>query len=319
MPQPPPSEPDAPPPPEILLSCPIFCYVSAMNNPLYRPPAEANSLILQIDQGCPHNSCTFCGMYRRVKHNTLALNAIHNLCEREATVNPDARRIFLADGDVMRRPFGELKEILGVLNSLFPSLSRVGMYANGSSIAGKSPEELRELKSLKLHTLYMGLESGDQAVLDRCGKRESVDQMIQAGIAAQKVGIRMSVMVLLGLGGTQGSQGHAKRTAEALNLMRPRLLSALRVIPVRGTPLAAEVKAGTFHQVSERQAVEELRMLLDVLALDRTVFAANHSSNVAPINPTHLKHKAALLGGLDALLRSDILDAKSPGAVPRSL
>ncbi|NQT91273.1 MAG: radical SAM protein [Lentisphaerae bacterium] len=206
-----------------------------MNRPLFRPPAEAWSLILQVDRGCPHNRCTFCGMYRGLKHRRLAVDEVRRLIQRES--RPDTQRVFLADGDVMRRPFEELRDILLALNELCPGLARVSLYANGSSIAAKTGEQLRTLRSLKLHTLYMGLESGDDDVLERCRKGETAARMVLAGVAAQEAGLRMSVMVLLGLGGAEGSDQHVERTADVLNDMQPRLLSALRVIPVPGTEL----------------------------------------------------------------------------------
>jgi len=174
-------------------------------------------------------------MYRGLKHRRLAVDEVRRLIQRES--RPDTQRVFLADGDVMRRPFEELRDILLALNELCPGLARVSLYANGSSIAAKTGEQLRTLRSLKLHTLYMGLESGDDDVLERCRKGETAARMVLAGVAAQEAGLRMSVMVLLGLGGAEGSDQHVERTADVLNDMQPRLLSALRVIPVPGTEL----------------------------------------------------------------------------------
>lgn len=293
--------------------------MNVSNNPMFRPPAEAWSLILQIDEGCPWNRCTFCGMYKGISHRRRSLEEVAALIRREAACQPGARRVFLADGDVMRRPFEELRAILQMLGECLPRLTRVSLYANGSSIAAKSADELAELRSLKLHTLYMGLESGDEAILQRCCKGETAAGMVEAGRAAQAAGLRLSVMVLLGLGGIAHSQSHIAHTAEALNRMQPRLLSALRVIPVEGTRLHAEAASGAFCLPTEFAVVRELRDLIARLELSATVFRANHSSNIIPVEARLPHDKSRVLAGLDDLLASGMLDRQTPGHLPLSL
>lgn len=290
--------------------------MDAVNNPLFRPPAEAGSLIVQVDRGCPHNRCTFCGMYRGLPYRRRTLEEIRALVVNESRRHSDAPRIFLADGDVLRRPFDELQAILAMLDEHFPRLARVSLYANGSSILCKSAEQLGAMRALRLHMLYMGLESGDEEILLRCRKGETASQMVEAGVTAQATGLRMSVMVLLGLGGADRSGEHAERTAEALNRMQPRLLSALRVIPVPGTELYDEAADGRFRQLTEWAVVRELRNLIEGLDLDSTVFRANHSSNVVPLEGRLPRDKKRLLGQLDELLGSGTLDTESPGPMP---
>jgi len=290
--------------------------MALLNNPMFRPPAEADSLILQVDQGCPHNHCTFCGMYRGVPYRQIPMEAVRRLVDEEARHDPGEQRVFLADGDVMRRPFDQLNSILHTLNEFFPRLARVSLYANGSSIAAKSIAQLRALRALKMHTLYMGLESADDTVLRRCRKAETGEQMVRAGTDAQEAGLRISVMVLLGLGGADGSAGHVAHTAEALNRMQPRLLSALRVIPAPGTELYADVAAGAFRQLTEWQAVQELREMIARLDLRSTVFRANHTSNVVPLEGRLPRDRPRLLAHLDGLLNSGVLDRESPGPTP---
>ncbi len=287
-----------------------------MNNPLFRPPAEADSLILQVDQGCPHNRCTFCGMYRGLAFRRRPFEEVAALVAAEARREPGAQRVFLADGDVMQRSFDDLRAILDLLRARFPRLARVSLYANGSSIAAKTDAELRALRALGLHTLYLGLESGDDEVLRRCRKPEPAAAMVAAGTRAQAAGLRLSVMVLIGLGGAAGSRAHAARTAEALNRLQPRLLSALRVIPVPGTELHAQARAGAFRELTEQDAVRELRDLLARLDVRGTVFRANHASNVVPLEGRLPRDRARLLADLDALLESGALDAASPGPAP---
>lgn len=289
------------------------------NHTLFRPPAEAYSLIIRIADGCPWNQCTFCGMYKGVTARLRSLEEIEHAIDAARKNYPSARRVFLADGDMMAFPFDQMLAILGMLNDRFPRLARVNMYANGHSILQKTGNELRTLRRLRLNTLYMGLESGHDEILRRVKKRETAQEMVDAGRCAQDAGLKMSVMVLTGLGGQARSREHASATADALNRMQPRLLSALRVIPVPGTELHNEEQSGTFRQLTEYQALEELKAMIEGLQLESTVFRANHSSNILPLEGRFPKDKDRLLDELDTLLASGTLDSHSPGPPPISL
>lgn len=285
---------------------------SRRSHMLFRPPGEADSLILRAADGCPWNACTFCGMYKGVPYRFHGLAAVEKEIRRAENEAPETRRVFLADGDVMHLDFQTLAEILHLLLAAFPHLARVSLYANGASILAKTDDQLRRLRALKLHTLYMGLESGDNETLRAVRKRESAEEMIEAGRRAQDAGLRMSVMVLTGLGGKSRSFQHAQATARALNEMQPRLLSALRLIPVPDTPIGN----GPFDMLTEYEAVLELREMISGLELEQTVFRADHSSNIVPLEARFPKDKPRLLARLDALLASGRLDRTSPGAMP---
>ena len=282
--------------------------------PLFRPPAEADSLIFQVAYGCPHNSCRFCGMYKSVNYQTRQPDDVIKEFRRAAKQYPTTRRIFLADGDAMLLPYELLTQYLTELNNLFPRLARVNIYANGSSITRKSETELQALHKLKLNTLYVGLESGSQKIIDLANKKESVDNMVQGVITAQQCGLRCSVMILLGLGGTTNTVEHAKYTAAALNIMQPRLLSALRFIEVPGTDMYDKAET-----LSEHGAVLELKAVIDKLELTRTVFRANHTSNPIPLSGRFPQDKERLLAELDYLLASNRLSKTSIGRRPLSL
>ena len=286
---------------------------------LFRPPAEGDSLILRVADGCPHNACAFCGMYKGVPYRVLSpLEIAHELAQAQRE-SPEAGRVFLADGDVMALPFATLSGVLDELNARFPRLARSGMYANGSSILAKSETELRALRERKLHTLYLGLESGDDATLRRMHKAETAAGMTEAVRRAQACGLRLSVMILVGVAGREHSAAHAAATAAVLNRMQPRLLSALRCVPIPGTALHAEIAAGRFQPLTEHEAVAELRAMLAGLELTGTVFRANHASNSVPLEGRLPKDRAGLLAGLDLLLASDALDRHTPGPMPWSL
>lgn len=279
--------------------------------PLFRPPAEAESLIFQVAYGCPHNTCRFCGMYKTVKYQLRNENEMLAEIREAAKMYGNARRIFLADGDVMAVPFERLKRILDELNAAFPRLARINLYANGSSIMMKTPEQLRMMRERKVHTLYMGLESGSQTVLDLFGKTERVEDMIAAVQTAQKCGFRLSVMILLGLGGRNYREEHISGTVRALNRMQPALLSALRYIRIPGLVLPPE-----YIPASEYAVVEELRRIVAGLELEHTVFRANHTSNPLPLSGRFPADREKLLDQLEHELDSGRLDRTGPGTEP---
>ena len=279
---------------------------------LFRPPAEAESLIFQVALGCPHNTCRFCAMYKGVPYRVRPLDEVLAEFEKAASRYPEERRVFLADGDVMALSFERLRVMLEALNRLFPRLARVNLYANGSSIMAKSGAELDALRQLRLNTLYVGLESGDEELLRRLDKGETAAGMCEAVQRAQAAGLKCSVMVLLGIAGRGGSARHAAATAALLNRMQPRLLSALRFVDVPGTAMVEG-----YQTVTEHEAVDELIRLLRGLELEKTVFRANHSSNPVPLEGRFPKDRDALVSLLESLLPR--LDKKGPGRLPFSL
>jgi len=282
--------------------------------PLFRPPSEGNSLIFQVSYGCPHNTCLFCPMYKKVKYCTRNRTELLDEIKKVSPRHQDVKRIFLADGDVMFLKFDYLEEIFTTLNSCFPKLSRVSMYANGSSINSKSSNELATLKKLKLFTLYLGLESGDEDVLKLVKKGESAESMIDAVTLAQESGIRMSVMVLLGIAGKKLSIRHAENSASVINRMSPKFLAALRFVQAPGFKMFK-----SYTTLSEYEVIQELYNFIKSLDLSNTVFRANHASNPIPISARFPKDKQRLLNSLNELLSNSSLDKNSVGFVPSSL
>jgi len=220
------------------------------------------------------------------------------------------KRIFLADGDVMNLNYSYLAEILELLNAKFPSLNRIGIYANASSINQKTDEQLLNLKNLKLTTLYTGLESGDQFILDNVHKRETVEENITAIKRIQSLNMKASVMVLLGLGGEKYSEQHALATAEALNKMQPKILSALRYIAVTQSP--HQILFDDYSEINEAEALLELKMLIKNLNLKQTVFSANHSSNPLPIQGRLPKDSEKFLTYIDQSLEKGNYKREKP-------
>lgn len=282
--------------------------------PLFRPPAEADSLIFQVAYGCPHNSCLFCLMYKGVRYKIRNWDEIREEIEEAGRSYPETKRIFLADGDVMNLDYNYLSDILRLLNENFPNLARVNVYANGSSIVAKSSEELVKLKELKLNTLYLGLETGDDELLKRVMKNENVNTMVDSVLLAQSCGLRCSVMVLLGLGGRKISLTHSEKTASALNRMQPRLLSFLRFIEFPETNPLRRING--YETVTEYEAVQELYRMIEGLDLKKTVVRANHSSNPVLLEGRLPQDKTRLLKEIENMLSVGYLDRKGRGTIP---
>ena len=192
--------------------------------PVIRPPAEADSFLLQVTVGCSSNQCTFCAAYYNKPFRLKPRDEILSDIEQEARRYPGTRRIFLLDGDALAMPDAQLVPILEKLQQSFPDLSRVASYANGYNITRRTDEELSGLAQNWLKLIYVGLESGSQAILDDCKKTSTAQEMVTAVQRCAAAGIKASVIVLLGLGGKLNSHRHVQDTIVALNAMQPRYL-----------------------------------------------------------------------------------------------
>ncbi|MBD3380193.1 MAG: radical SAM protein [Candidatus Omnitrophica bacterium] len=273
--------------------------------PVIRPPSEAGSFLLQVTLGCSANQCSFCGAYTGktfgIKPREEVLEDIRKQKEEDAGV----RRVFLLDGDALAVRNNGLIPVLRELDKAFPALTRVASYANGFNITLRSREELKELRENKLSLIYIGLESGSQKVLNACGKRSGVDEMVEAVGKAEEAGIKSSVMVLLGLGGERLAEEHVQETVKALNRMQPRYLSFLSLMFVPGTPLFEEAARGEFKRLGPVALLEQARDILAGLDMKRTVFRTDHASNYISLEGRLPKDKERLLRELEAGIKGD--------------
>ena len=199
--------------------------------PLYRPPSEARSLILQITNGCSWNRCTFCDMYTQPqkKFRPLPQDEIDTALAEIAASGVPVRRIFLADGDAMTLSVRRLKLILTSINRYLPGVQRIASYCLPRNISKKSVDELAELRNLGLSLFYVGCESGDDLVLDRVHKGETYATSLSALQKIKAAGAKSSVMILNGMGGSRYSRQHALNSAHLMNEAQPEYLSTLVV------------------------------------------------------------------------------------------
>ena len=274
--------------------------------PVYRPPSEADSYLLRVTIGCSHNECVYCAMYRHKTFSARPLADVLEDVERAGRRFPRTSRVFLLDGDAMTLSTARLVPVLEALNAAFPHLARVGTYVNAVSVLRKTDEDLRRLRDLKLSIGYLGLETGDPVTAERIVKGATVEEEVEAVRRAQAAGIKMSVMVLLGMGGRERSREHAERTAEALTAMDPRYVSCLCVSPVPGTPLFDQVSAGTFQPILPEETLDELRTIGGRTRVSGAVFRSNHASNYLPLAGRLPADRERLLAEIDAARRGEV-------------
>ena len=269
---------------------------------VYRPPSEAYSLIVQVTYGCSHNRCAFCDMYDDKHFSLRPMAEIREDLELARRVYRRVDRIFLADGDALIRPTGDLAEILGLAYGLFPECRRVACYASPASLRVKSEDDLRLLRGHGLKMVYMGLESGCDAVLTRMRKGHNAAAIVAAGQKARRCGLALSVTAISGLGSVELWREHAVDTARAVSEMKPDYLGLLTLMVEHGTPLETWVKDGSFTLLTAPEVLKETELFLRHVDSEGTVFRANHASNYLTLKGTLNGDRAALLSQLAAAL-----------------
>ena len=270
---------------------------------LYRPPSEADSLILQATIGCSYNECTFCGMYRDKRFRVRKIEELRDEIAWARKVHgPDVVKVFLADGDALIAKTSYLHAILDDLRAAFPNLRRVSCYSSPQSLDVRSVEEMSKLRDAGLTQYYLGIESGHDAVLERLKKGADAAEMIRVAGKATEAGVKLSTMILLGAGGRALSIEHARASARIVNAIQPRFVSTLVMTPVEGTPLFDEAERGEVDELTPEETALELREFVSGLELKGSVFRSNHASNFLAVGGNLPKDKAAILAALDEAL-----------------
>ena len=269
---------------------------------VYRPPSEAYSLIVQVTYGCSHNKCAFCDMYDDKHFAMRPMDEIREDFELARRVYRRVERVFLADGDALMRKTADLVEILGLVYGLFPECERGTCYASPTSLQIKSEDDLRLLRSKGLQMVYMGLESGCDAVLEKMQKGHTAADIVAAGQKARRCGLALSVTAISGLGSVAHWREHAVDTARAVSEMKPDYLGLLTLMVEPGTPLEKWVREGSFTLLSPLEVLKETELFLQHVDSEGTVFRANHASNYLTLKGTLNGDRDALLGQIAAAL-----------------
>jgi len=264
--------------------------------PLYRPPSEGNSLIVQATLGCSHNKCSFCNMYKYKKFTIKPLEDIKNDINYFRQIYVHVERIFLADGDALIIPTEDLKEILSYIKKVFTECSRVTLYGSPKSILLKTPQELIHLKDLGLSMIYMGVESGDDEVLNDINKGVSSEDLIKAAKKVKDANILLSVTVIAGIGGAEKSKNHAIKTGEIISSMTPDYLGVLTLMVEEGTALYDKILNKEFELLNDKEILNEIKILIEHIDVKKpVVFRCNHASNYITLRGSLPKDKEKLL------------------------
>ncbi len=273
--------------PEMIQNMYFFNY----DEPLFRPPSEAQSLILQITIGCSHNGCHFCSMYKTKQFRLRPLTEIFAEIESiPLRFRSSVRRIFLADGDALIYPHLELLMILRKLNETFVQLQRVTSYASPNSLMGKSTEQLTELRLAKIRTLYFGLESGDAQTLQLINKGSTPEMMAEQCLRAQAAGLKLSVTAILGLSGRGRTLEHAQATAAWINQVSPAYFSLLTMFRRHNDAYFRMI-----DQLSNGEVLQEALTIVERLNPQRTILRSNHVSNILNLAGSYPKDRERII------------------------
>lgn len=271
--------------------------------PVYRPPSEAQSLILPLTNGCSWNQCTFCEMYTapqkafRARPEAEVAEEIRR-CGEVAGACDTVRRVFLADGDALMLPTRRLLSVLADIRQHLPQVRRISAYCLPRNLRKKSVAELRELAEAGLSMAYIGAESGDVTVLTRIRKGETFDSTREALDKLREAGITRSVMILNGLGGIHHSESHALASAALANATQPEYLATLVV----SFPLGDERFRSAWPEwrpLEQPGLFREMAQFIGALDLRRTVFRADHASNWLILKGTLGADKPRLLAEIE--------------------
>lgn len=270
--------------------------------PPFRPPSEANSLLLRVTRGCPWNRCAFCPMYKHIKFEKRQVQAVkRDIDTAKEFTGGNVETVFIADSDSLIIKTEEICQILAHLHGTFPSLTRVTSYARAQTLKRKSVEGLRKIRSAGLTRLHIGLETGSAQLLDRIKKGAGPETMIRGCVKAKDAGFEVSLYVLLGIGGESGWQEHAVETAKVLNQINPDFIRVRTLTPQPGTPVFQWWNEGSFEMPSPETILKEQKTLIEGLSVT-SEYLSDHVSNYAPINGSLPAEKAEMISMIDKAL-----------------
>lgn len=274
--------------------------------PIYRPPSEADSLLIQATVGCPHNLCTFCMVYKGgVKFKVRPVAAIKaDLEAARRNYGPTVPSIFLPAGNTIAMPAAALAEVCRHSHRLFPRLQRLTVYGSSQYIRRKGPEQLRLLADAGLSRIHVGVESGDDDILALIKKGADSRDHIAAGRLARDAGLELNTYVMLGIGGPERSAAHARETARVLNAIQPAVVRLRTFVPKVNTPLLADVQAGRFRMLTPHQVIDETMALLEQITVP-TKIVSDHYTNYVDVAGCLPQDGAALLDTLRRARRRD--------------
>lgn len=268
---------------------------------VYRPPSEAESLIIQLTIGCARNTCRFCTMYKNKKFRIRELSEVFADLQWVKDNYPYYRfdRVFLADGDAIIVKTPDLIAVLDKIHELFPHVRRVTSYGAAKDVLQKNHEELCQLRSHGLEMVYIGAESGSNKVLSYVDKRVTAAETIKACQMLKAAGIKTSMTLITGLGGRADSREHAIESAKLVTASKPEYLGLLTLEMGKRTPLYEDFVAGTFEKLTATECLEEQKLFLEHVDSEGTIVRSNHVSNYMALAGTLNRDREQMISQLE--------------------
>ncbi|MGE5416219.1 MAG: B12-binding domain-containing radical SAM protein [Acidobacteriota bacterium] len=270
---------------------------------VYRPPSEANSLLIQATIGCPHNKCTFCPMYKGTRFRLRPVAEImEDLKMAYDHYGNIVKSLFFPDGNTIIMKTSDLVQIFEYAKSLFPELNRITVYGSARYASKKSLDEFVLLHEMGLTRIHMGMESGDDITLAKIQKGATAEQITDAGCKIRQAGIELSEYYLVGAGGQERTKEHALESARVLSQIKPEFVRLRTVVPVPDTPLYQDYSSGDFHLLSPHQALQEIRSLIEHMDSEGTTILSDHVSNYWNVQGVLNKDRDLMLAQVDKAL-----------------
>lgn len=272
--------------------------------PIYRPPSEANSLLIQATVGCPHNRCTFCMVYKNgIKYKVRPIEDIkEDMREAVDKYGRYVRTLFFPAGNTIAMKTDELCEICWYAKDLFPNLERITVYGSSQYIAKKGPEGMKKLAKADLSRIHVGLESGDDEILRLIKKGTDSEKQITASKYVMDAGIELSLYVILGIGGKERTRQHAVETAKILNQISPDFIRLRTFVPKINTPLLKDVMDGTFVMLGPHEILQETVEIVKRLEVN-SYLTSDHYTNYINIEGQLPAAKERMLQIIEAALQ----------------
>ena len=274
--------------------------------PIYRPPSEADALLIQATVGCPHNKCTFCMVYKKgprfrvrdvaeIKEDILAASKIYG---------QNVRRLFLPAGNTIAMKTHDLCKILDFARKVFPEMERITVYGSSQYIHKKGPQGLKRLADAGLSRIHVGLESGDDVILKRIKKGTLSQEQIEAGKWVMDAGIELSLYVILGIGGKHRTKSHARETAKVLNQIAPDFIRLRTFVPKINTPLLEEIQCQSFKMLGPHEVLLETALLIKNILVS-SYLTSDHYTNYINLEGRLPEAKNRFLDKIHTALRKD--------------
>ena len=279
--------------------------------PLYRPPSEAYSLILQVTLGCSYNRCVFCGMYQTKKFHIKPIETVKQELVMFAEHYRRVDKVFLADGDALTAPTEYLAAVLDAIADVIPQCKRVSCYATHLNIRQKSPEELKLLTSKGLTLLYLGVESGDDETLKFIRKGTTAAELIKLSHKVKDAGMELSATFILGINGAErDNTQHAIKTGEIISKMYLTYAGLLTLRLEDGSYLTKAAAEGKYTVVGIEEVVRELKLILENIHIKKmtapVIFRSNHASNFLTLKGTLPQDRDAMLAQVNRVLERGV-------------